>query len=312
MLKAILITGATGMIGKALTDTLLNKGHIVHHLTRKSTISTNPNLKKFTWDVFAGTIDEKCIEGVGAVIHLAGENIAEKPWTKKRRLELTESRTKSIHLIYELLKKSSNHGVKTVVSASGIGFYGDRGNTLLTETSAAGAGFLSAISVQWEKAVDAGSQLNLRIVKLRSGIVLDIKEGALPELSKPVKAGFPAALGKGTQWMPWIHLIDTVNLYLYALENETMNGAYNMAAPGIVTNEQFMQILAEAYHKKCWLPHVPSIALRLLLGKMSEMLLMSTRTSSDKILQSGFEFQFPELKAALRELVLTKEAPVNN
>lgn len=300
--QAILITGATGMIGRALTRALLSKGYTVHHLTRKALTSTNPALKKFPWDVFGGYIDENCIEGVSAVIHLAGENIAAKLWTKKRRLELIESRTKSIHLIYDLLRKFPEHGVKMVVSASGAGFYGDRGDTLLTETDIAGATFLAGISVQWEKAVDAGKLLNLRIVKLRSGIVLDHNEGALPVLSKPVKAGFAAALGKGAQWMPWIHLTDAVNMYIFAIENEMMKGAYNMAAPGIVTNQQFMQTLAGVYHKPCWLPNVPALVLRILLGKMSEMLLMSTKTSSDKIQDAGFKFQFPQLNNTLHDL----------
>lgn len=301
--QTILITGATGLVGKALTHALLQKGYIVHELTRKDLVSTNPDLKKFRWDVYSGYVDERCIENVSAVIHLAGENIGAKPWTRRRRFELIESRTKSIYMVYDLLRKSKGHNVRTVISASAVGFYGDRGDTLLAETNVAGTSFLADIVVQWEKAVDSGKLLNLRIAKLRSGIVLDKKEGALPELSKSVKAGFPAALGPGTQWLPWIHVTDVVNMYIFALENGNIEGAYNMAAPQNVTNEMFMQTLASVYHKPWWLPHVPAFTLRILLGKMSEMLLMSTKTSPQKILQAGFKFKFPELNQALADII---------
>ncbi|HEY0668856.1 MAG TPA: TIGR01777 family oxidoreductase [Sphingobacteriaceae bacterium] len=303
MSQTILITGATGMLGNALTQALVSKGYTINQLSRKNTTSTDPDIKTFSWDVYAGDIDPHCIENVKAIIHLAGENIAARPWTKKRKFDLVESRTKSIYMIYDLLRKSKDHHVKTIVSASAVGFYGDRGNTLLTETSIAGTDFLSDVTVQWERAVDTGNLLNLRVVKLRSGIVLDKKEGALPQLIKPVKLGFPAALGSGNQWMPWIHLSDAVNMYIYALENENMEGAYNMASPQVVTNEMFMQTLAGIYHKKWRLPNVPAITLRILLGKLSEMLLMSTRTSSDKILATGFKFQFTDLKEALEDVL---------
>lgn len=303
MEQVILITGATGMIGKALTYTLLAKGYTVHQLTRKQLTSINPHVKRFKWDVSTGYIDEACIENVSAIIHLAGENIGARPWTKKRRFDLVESRTKSIYMIYDLLRKSPDHTVKTIVSASAVGFYGDRGDTLLTETSVSGANILADITVQWEKAVDTGKSLNLRVVKLRSGIVLDKDEGAFPELSKPVKAGLPSPLGSGKQWLPWIHLNDAVNLYIFALENEKMKGAYNMASPQVVTNEQFMRTLAGVLHKTWFLPAVPAFALRFILGKMSEMLLMSTKVSADKVLQAGFTFQYPDLRKALEDIV---------
>ena len=301
--QTILITGATGMLGNALTQALLEKGYTVHQLTRRELACTNPDIRTFRWDVYAGYIDERCIENVNAIIHLAGENMAGKPWSKKRQLELVESRTKSIHMIYDLLGKTPGHTVKTVISASGAGFYGDRGDILLTETSIPGRNLVANVTVQWEKAVDNGKLLQLRIVKLRSGIVLDRKLGALPRLSKPVKAFVPAALGSGQQWLPWIHLTDAVNMYIFTLENKDLEGAYNMASPEHVTNEQFMRALAATYHKHWLFLSVPRFILRLILGKMSEMLLMSTKISSDKILKAGFRFKFADLKTALQHVI---------
>lgn len=302
MERVILITGATGMIGKAVTYALLAKGYTIHHLTRQNTTNFNPHVKTFKWDVNTGYIDEKCINNVTAIIHLAGENIGARPWTRERRKALVESRTKSINLIYELLQKTPGHTVKTVVSASAVGFYGDRGDTLLTESSPAGSNILADITVQWEKAVDAGTLQNLRVVKLRSGIVLDKDEGAFRELSRPARAGLPSPLGSGKQWLPWIHINDAVNMYIFALENENMHGAYNMASPQVVTNQQFMHTLASVLHRTWFLPAVPAFTLRILLGKMSEMLLMSTKVSADKILEAGFRFQYNDLREALKDI----------
>src|ERR1700761_3484323 len=210
----ILLTGGTGLLGRHLTRLLLQKGYQVSHLSRKP--ANDPQVKTFLWDVHSGKIDEQCIDGVDMIIHLAGAGIAEKRWTEKRKQELTESRTKSIELIYNTIKNRPNK-VNSVISAAAIGYYGDRGNQLLSEESEPGTGFLPECCVAWEKAVDQGRALGLRIVKFRTGVVLDKKGGALPQMAMPVKLFTGCALGNGKQWVPWIHWEDAVDMYMQAI-----------------------------------------------------------------------------------------------
>jgi uncharacterized protein (TIGR01777 family) len=299
MYRTILITGASGLIGTALTGSLLRKGYYVHHLSRRNK-ADNTKVKTFKWNVYKNEIDENCIKGVDAIIHLAGEGIADKRWTNKRKLQIVESRTASINMLYGLLKKM-DHQVKAVISASAIGYYGDRGADLLDEMSPHGNDFLARVCVQWEKAVDEGMALGLRVVKLRTGIVLDRNDAALRKMALPIKYGFGASLGSGEQWVSWIHLTDTVRMYLFALENE-LEGVFNMTAPGPVTNKELTKAIAERLHRPLWLPNVPEFVLRIILGEMSEAVLGSARVSPGKIESAGFEFKFPELKGALQDI----------
>lgn len=247
MSKHILLTGGTGLIGGTLTQALLDKGHRVSHLSR--TPGTNPAVTTFLWDVDKNQIDEACITGIDTIIHLAGANVANGRWTEERKKEIIESRTKSIALVYKLLKSKPQHTVKAVVSASAVGYYGDRADELLTETSAPGTDFLASCCLQWEHAVDMGESLGLRIVKFRTGVVLDANGGALAALAKPIKLGLGATLGTGKQWMPWIHVEDVIDMYLYAIDNETLSGNYNMVAPNPVTNKQLTKAVAKELHK---------------------------------------------------------------
>jgi len=295
----ILITGGTGSIGRPLTRALLDKGYRVSHLSRKP--GNNPDIKTFLWDVSNGKIDEHCIDGIDIVIHLAGAGIADKRWSNKRKTELIESRTKSIELIYSLIKNKPNK-VNSVISAAAAGYYGDRGDDLMTEESAPDTGFLSECCIAWEKAVDEGKALGLRIVKFRTGVVLDKKDGALPAMAKPVKLYAGAALGSGKQWIPWIHWQDVVDMYLLAVSNVNLTGVYNMAAPGPVTNKQLMKALAHQLHKPLWPINVPSFVFKLLLGEMSAILLASTKVSAQKIQNEGFTFKYPELAGALKSI----------
>src|SRR5579872_3133210 len=192
----IMITGGTGSIGKPLTDALLEKGYQVSHLSRKP--ANNPHVKTFLWDVPNGKIDENCINSIDIIIHLAGAGIAYRRWSDERKKELIESRTKSIELIYSLVKNKPNK-VNTIISAAAAGYYGDRADELMTEESEPGAGFLSECCVAWEKAIDEGKTLGLRIVKFRTGVVLDKKGGALAPMATPVKLYAGMALGSGKQ-----------------------------------------------------------------------------------------------------------------
>lgn len=300
MSKHILLTGGTGLIGRKLTDLLLNKGYQVNHLSREP--GNNPEVSTFVWDINKGLIDEQCINGVDTIIHLAGANVSDGRWTDKRKKEIIESRTKSIGLIYKLLKSKPQHTIKTIISASGTGYYGDRADTLLTENSAPGTDFLANVCLQWEHAVDAGKSLGLRLVKFRTGVVLDAKGGALPVMAKPVKFGFGAAIGNGKQWTPWIHIDDVTAMYMYAVENEDINGDYNMVAPHPVTNQQLNAAIAKELHRPLWLPKVPGFALELALGEMSSMVLGSQKASAQKIEDAGFKFKYPTLIWALKDI----------
>ncbi|MFI5160131.1 MAG: TIGR01777 family oxidoreductase [Sphingobacteriales bacterium] len=295
----VLITGGTGSVGKPLTDALLDKGYKVSHLSRKPGQDTR--VITFLWDVPKGEIDERCIDGIDIVIHLAGAGIADKRWTDKRKKEIVESRTSSIRLIYGLIKNKPNK-VNSIISAAAIGYYGDRADELMTEDIAPGPGFMPECCVAWENAIDEGKALGLRIVKLRTGVVLDKRGGALPQMAKPVKLFAGAAFGNGRQWIPWIHWQDAVDMYLHAIDDINLTGTYNMVAPNPVTNKQLMKAIAAQLHKPLWPINVPAFAFKLLMGEMSIIILGSTKVSAQKIQDEGFEFKYPELKGALKQI----------
>ena len=296
--KSILLTGGTGLIGLSLTQQLLKKGYQVSHLSRS--LGKDKRVKTFLWDISKGQIDEQCVDGADIIIHLAGAGIADKPWTEKRKRELIDSRTKSIQLIYELLGKKS-HQVKSVISAAAIGYYSDRGDELLTEESGPNTDFMARCCVEWEAAVDEGKELGLRIVKYRTGVVLD-KGGALAKIEMPIKLWVGSPLGSGKQWIPWIHWQDVVDMYLFAIENETLEGIYNMVAPNPVTNKQLTQAVAKQLHKPLWAPNVPAFLLKLIMGEMSIIVLGSTKVSAQKITDAGFKFKYPDIAPTLKQI----------
>lgn len=297
--KSILITGGRGLIGRHLTDLLLKRNFKVSHLSR--THGHNPDVDTFLWDIEKGEIDEDCMDGVDMIIHLAGAGIAEKPWSKNRKKLLIESRTKSIQLIYNLLHRKK-HQVKKVISASAIGFYGNRENELLTETSTPGNDFLAKCSIAWENAVDEGKALNLDILKFRTGVVLTDEGGALPQLAKPIKNGLGTILGNGKQFISWIHLQDVLKMYLLGVDDATLTGVFNMVAPHPVTNATLTKIVAKHLHKSLRLPAVPAFALRIVLGEMCKVVLNSTKVSADLIQSKNFRFQFTTIEGAIKDI----------
>jgi uncharacterized protein (TIGR01777 family) len=297
--KHILLTGGTGVIGSHLTGQLLKRGYEVSHLSRSA--GTGSRVKTYLWDVKKGEVDEHCIDGVNTIVHLAGAGVADKRWADKRKKLIIDSRVKSIGLIYDLLRSKKND-VNSVISASATGYYGDRGDELLMEESAPAHDFLGRCCAEWENAVDEGKSLGLRIVKFRTGVVLDKSGGALPKLAMPVKFGMGSPIGSGRQWISWIHWQDVVDLYMYAIENIVLEGTYNMAAPNPVTNKQLTQAIAGQLHKPFWLPNVPTFILKLLLGEMSAIVLGSTKVSAQKIEDAGYTFKYPEITSALREI----------
>ena len=298
MSKHILITGGSGLVGKHLTNLLLKIGYTVSHLSRKE--NNIPRVKTFLWDVQQGTIDKNCINDIDIIVHLAGAGIADKRWTDERKQEIINSRTQSIRLIYGLLKQHL-HQVKKIISASATGYYSDRGDELMTEESAPAGDFLGKCCVEWEQAVDEGEALGLEILKFRTGVVLTGEGGALKQLALPIKFGFGATLGSGKQWIPWIHLQDTVDLYLFGIEN-TLTGVYNMVAPNAVTNRKLTVVTATQLHKPLFLPAVPAFMLKLFFGEMSAVVLGSTKVSAEKTELAGFQFKYPTIKEAIRQI----------
>ncbi|MVN90333.1 TIGR01777 family oxidoreductase [Mucilaginibacter aquatilis] len=300
MQKHVLITGGTGLIGQQLTQQLLNKGYTVSHLSRKP--GNHKNVATFLWDLQKNEIDKRSVDGVDTIVHLAGTGIADKRWTEKRKAEILESRTKSIGLIYDLLKSKPNHSVKHVISASGVGYYSDRGDRILTEDDTPAHDFLGKCCVEWENAVDDGKQLGINVTKFRTGVVLTKKEGALPQLALPVKLGVGSPLGSGNQWVSWLHLQDAVGMYLDAIEGKLQPGTYNMAAPNPVTNKELTKAVAWQLKRPLWAPNVPAFIIKLLFGELSTLVLGSTRVSTNKIEEAGYKFKFAHLADALKDI----------
>lgn len=297
MIKRILITGASGLVGTELGIALKQKGYEVYVLSR------NPQNKKntFKWDIYKQEIDPKCIDEVDSIVHLAGENIAEKRWTETRKKEIIDSRVLSTELLLKTIKESPNQ-VKSFISASAVGYYGDCGDEILHEDTPKGYGFLADCCHLWEDAVDHGKALSLRTVKLRTGFVLSKHGGGLEALAKPIKYFAGSALGSGKQWVPWIHINDLVSLYLEAIENTQMEGVYNACAPNPATNLCLTKHIAKQLHRPTWSIHVSQKALRFLMGEMSEIALMSTNVSAQKILDAGFKFRYTQLADALKSV----------
>ena len=320
-MATILITGGTGLIGKALTKALLEKDYNVIILTRGGKTSVN-NLQSTSmigyalWNVGEQTIDQDAITKADYIIHLAGAGVAEKRWTKKRKQEIVSSRVDSGKLITDSLRNIPNN-VKAVVTASAIGWYGQsplssgegRGE-VFEETDPPAEDFLGQTCKQWEESIEPIIQLGKRLVKLRTGIVLSPEGGALKEFLKPLRYGIAAVLGGGRQIISWIHIDDLVRLYITAIENENMTGAYNAVAPGPVSNREFTLQLARIKRGRFFIPaYVPSFLLRLLLGEMSIEVLKSATISCDKIHCEGFVFQFPSLESALKNLLEKNPSP---
>lgn len=297
----ILITGATGLIGKELVDVLLANHHTIHYLTTSKTkVAEEPNLKGFYWNPQAGKIEESCLYGVDVIIHLAGANIA-KRWTNTYKQEIIESRTLSSELLFNLLKKTP-HQVKQIIAASGTAIYPESSTQLYDEsTTQSEDSFLSNVVKKWEAGVNTFQVLGIKVCKLRTGIVLSNKGGALPEMVKPIAMGFGAAMGSGKQMQSWIHINDLVAMYKFAMENQ-LEGVYNAVSPNPVSNAVLTKTIAKVLKKPLWLPNVPEFMMKLILGEMSYLLFSSKNLSADKIKSLGFQFQFPEVESALDDL----------
>ena len=299
--ETVLITGGTGLIGRQLANQLRAKGYRVTLLSR--TPKAHAEFTTYGWNHDTGFIDVQAITEADYIFHLAGANLGEKRWTPKRQQEIVDSRVKSGELLYHALKTEKHH-VKAFISASAIGYYGAQTTeTSFTETDAPATDFLGETCQKWEQVGTQIATLGIRTVLLRTGVVLAPNEGALARLRIPVALGFGSALGSGNQYVPWIHHDDICGMYIEALEDATMHGAYNAVAPTHTTNYELTKTLANVLHKPFWFPRVPAFALRLLLGDMAAMLLEGSRVSCQKISDAGYHFQFPALEEALNTLL---------
>ncbi len=299
MKKNVLITGGTGFIGQHLTNLLIENNYSVSILSRSSK-QNKTDISYFVWDINKHFIDEQAVINADYIIHLAGEGIADKRWSRKRKKAIVDSREKSIQLIYEVLTKN-NKKLEAFVSASGVGIYGAIGGSkVCIESTRPADDFLGSTCQKWEAAADTIERLGIRTVKIRTGLVLGKDEGFLKKLAPIFKYKLGAALGSGKQYMPWIHIDDLCSIYLAALQKTEMSGAYNAAIDDHTNNKIFSIVLARIYGYKLWLPNVPAFLIRLALGEMALIILKGRRVSSHKIETTGFQFKYRKLEVALR------------
>ena len=302
MLNTILITGATGLVGKALVKECLSKGFNIHYLTTsKSKISSKKNYKGFYWNPQLDQIDPKCFEGVSTVINLAGSSIAQR-WTKVSKSTILSSRKNALELLYSTIE-THKFPIKHVISASAIGIYPDSKTRYYKEDfQGTDASFLRTVVRSWEGALKSFNSLGVLTTALRIGIVLDANEGALPKISGPIKGYIGSALGSGEQWQSWIHIDDLVSIFLFILESE-IEGVFNAVAPNPVQQKDFVKSVAKVLKRPLFFPNVPEIVLNFALGEMSAIVLESQRVSAQKIQNLGFEYKYHELDAALNHLL---------
>lgn len=297
----ILITGGTGLIGKKLTEILLNKGHSVSILSRSKKENTKVNF--YTWDIVNNKIEKEAIQKADYIIHLAGANVGEGRWTNKRKKEIIDSRVLSGNLLFEAVK-AHNPNLKGFISSSAVGYYGMvTQEKPFAETDKAGEDFLAKVCEKWEFSALRFNKINVRTVIMRTGVVLDVADGALAKLLTPIKLGIGSGLGTGKQAMPWIHLDDICNMYVKAIEDSKMEGIYNGVAPEKITNQEFSKAVAKTLNKPFWFPNVPKIAIRLILGEQAIIALEGSPISCKKIETSGFKFKYRKLKSALDNLL---------
>ena len=305
MSEIVVLTGGTGLVGRCLTKLLLEEGYTVRYLSRRKT--TVPQVSVFTWDVSSGTIEEGALDQADYIVHLAGAGIADERWTARRKKEILESRVKSTKLLYDYCR---SRGVKpkAFIASSAIGYYGGHTrDSLRTERSAPGSDFLAEVTTKWEMASDPFEEWGVRVVKLRTGVVLSRKGGALPKVVIPARLCMAAALGSGQQWMSWIHEEDLARLFLAAMRDGNWRGSYNAVAPHPVRNKTFTSEvnfwLGTCRSLRLFLPPIPAFLLRLVFGEMAIVVLGSSRVDNARLrTETYFRYMYPTLSQALEHL----------
>mgnify|MGYP003651485815 CR=1 FL=1 len=297
----VLITGGSGSIGKYLILRLLLKGHQVSIIGRSK--KEIPGVESFVYDLDKGEISEAALRDVTHIIHLAGAGIADKPWSPTRKQEIIESRVKPLQLLASKLQ-ARNQRIKAIISSSAVGYYGGlTSNEIFTEESSQASDFLGSTCKMWEDAVQVFKPIADREVRVRTSVVLMNDAGALAKLVKPTKLGFGAAVGSGKQWMPWIHIDDLVELYVRAIEDDKLSGPYNAASPDHVNQSTMIKKIGKTLNRPTFLPPVPKFLIKTVMGEMSAVVTEGSRVSSQKLIDSGFEFKYSELQPALNDLL---------
>ena len=302
MMKTILVSGGTGLIGSHILPLLKKAGFRTHLLSRSEKAVPGWDAV-FTWDVNQGKIDERAFEGVTHILHLAGAGIADSRWSDARKKEIIESRIQSAALILQVLQKR-NQQIEAFISGSAVGWYGGKTDDLVhSENEPAATDFLGETCLKWEQSADAFASNAKRVVKIRTGVVLAREGGAFPKMSMPFRYFAGAPLGSGKQQMPWIHIEDIASVFMEAALNETFQGAFNASATESCSNREFSHHLAQAMNRPLLPLAVPSFILKMLFGEMSAVVLEGSRVSNQKLKQTGFTFQFPDLNLALKQLL---------
>lgn len=298
----VLITGATGLVGKEVVAQCLSQGIPVHYLTTsKSKLKHTENYRGFYWSPSKDEIDISCFEGVTAIINLAGSSIATR-WSMRNKKQILKSRVNSLATLFKGLQKVDDSHVNSFVSASAIGIYPNSTTNYYTEEETEiDSSFLGEVVHAWEQGVDAFKAFNFAIAKIRIGLVLSEDGGALPKLKKPIENYVGAAFGNGKQWQSWIHVKDLARMFLFVSKNN-LEGVYNGVGPNPVSNTKLVSEIAKALQMPLFLPNIPKIVMRLILGEMAYLLFVSQRVSSKKIEEEGFVFFYPNVCLALDEI----------
>ncbi len=298
----ILISGSSGLIGTAATTALKSDGHNVAQLIRPGKGAKAGDIQ---WDPMRATVDVAGLEGVDVVIHLSGAGIADGRWTEARKQILRSSRIDTTRVLVDSLSRLKQKP-RVLIVASAIGYYGSRGDEILTESSAIGTDFLALLCRDWEAEASRAAAMGIRTVMLRFGVVLSGKGGALPKMLTPFKLGVGGRLGDGQQWMSWIAIEDVVGIIRHAIANEQVSGPVNVVAPNPVRNEEFTRLLAGMLHRPAIFP-APAFVLRLAMGEMADAVLLSSdRVKPEQMLAAGYKFRFEILEPALRAAVLSR------
>lgn len=300
-MTTVLVTGASGLIGGHLCKRLSEEGYSVRVLGR-STSAVSP-YEQFTWNVRDNVMDENAVKNVDYIVHLAGANISEGRWNESRKAEIVQSRVNSAKLLFDTVKNTDTK-LKAFISSSAIGYYGAQtSETIFDEGHGPSTDFIGEVCKQWEEAAQHFEAVDMRTVMIRTGVVLTPQNGPLAKMVMPVKLGVGSGLGKGSQYLPWIHIEDLCNIYLKAIQDDAMNGPYNGVAPEHITNLDFTKTIGKVIGKKVWMPNVPSFVLKLLFGEMAVIFLEGSRVSSKKIEKAGLKFTHPAAHAALENLL---------
>lgn len=293
----ILITGGSGLLGSSLTQKLLSENIEVVHLTREK--NSKNDVKNYLWNWGKNEIDERCFNGITHIIHLAGAGIAEKAWTQKRKNTIVKSRVLTARLLHSKIE-SLNIDLKAFISASAVGFYGAQvSEKEFNESDVSFEDFMGNCCKQWENAADLFVPIS-RVVKLRLGVILDKDFGALPRIARMIKNRIGSPLGTGSQYMPWIHIDDAVEIFYNAIRNNEYSGVYNAVSTENITNSILTKSVGRVLNRKIWLPNVPSFILRFLYGEMSDTILKGVKVSNKKIKNLGFKFKYNKIDEALK------------